>query len=144
MPKRIPIDKLELLPPKELREMLLRQLLCNPPNITYIKDLIQCMPLDAKLGDHGILQTATIFSTIDIMKILIEEGIDINSKDYRGRTALHYASEGLATTHGNKIKMLLEAGASTDIIDNKGSTPWDLALNQIRTNFPELNPHYND
>ncbi len=63
-----------------------------------------------------------------IVRKLIDAGLDINTPDYNGKTALHYvAQEG---TDG--VRLLLDFGADPLIADINGKTPLDLA---------QKNPH---
>jgi len=66
------------------------------------------------------------------VRSLLEEDIDLESKDLLGRTALHYAAEV-----GNKeiVKMLLDKGIDPNITDNDGITPLYVA---IRTGNVEI------
>ena len=54
------------------------------------------------------------------VKMALDEGIDINSKIYRGRTLLHYAvkynSKGI-------IRILVQLGANPNICDDDFNTP---------------------
>ncbi|XP_037493386.1 potassium channel SKOR isoform X2 [Jatropha curcas] len=82
-----------------------------------------------KQGAHLSLDDAGSFlcSTVskgdsDLLKRLLSNGIDPNSKDYDHRTPLHVAaSEGLYIM----TKLLLEAGASVSSKDRWGKTPLD-------------------
>jgi len=62
-----------------------------------------------------------IIETIDIM---IEQGLDVNATDGRGRTALHGAA-----LHGfdDVVLALVERGANLRIEDNDGYSPLDTA-----------------
>ena len=58
-------------------------------------------------------------------KMALDEGVDINSKIYRGRTLLHYAvkynSKGI-------IKILVQLGANPNICDDDFNTPLHYAV----------------
>jgi len=72
-----------------------------------------------------------IYGQLDIVKMLIEAGANINVKDNGGDTALMRAS-----VHGNEdiIKLLIEAGADVNAKDNDGSTSlmWALSFGHIK------------
>ena len=56
---------------------------------------------------------------LDIAKLLLEQGADINVQDKHGKTSLHAAQEG----HEQQvIELLLEQGAKVDARDNLGKT----------------------
>ncbi len=62
---------------------------------------------------------------LDEVKALIREGCDVNSKTFDQRTALHVA---VCENHFEIVKYLIEeAGASVDIKDRWGLTPYDEA-----------------
>jgi len=54
----------------------------------------------------------------DGVNTLIEEGIEINGQDERGRTALMYAAE---KGHLGVVELLIKKGALIDVNDNEGS-----------------------
>ncbi|RYP76157.1 hypothetical protein DL771_001981 [Monosporascus sp. 5C6A] len=55
---------------------------------------------------------------------LLGTGARINSKDYKGKTPLHWASRN---GHDTVVKQLLEGGADANAKDNDGRTPLHLA-----------------
>jgi ankyrin repeat protein len=92
-----------------------------------------------------------ILERTDIVKILLEEGADVNAKDKYGRTALMIASEygkrglerkyqtegpnlvGGLNTHyetAKVVKVLIENGADVNAQDDDGDTPLSNALYQ--------------
>ncbi|NGX51305.1 MAG: hypothetical protein K1060chlam2_01170 [Chlamydiae bacterium] len=83
--------------------------------------------------DHDLLSSVCNWS--DLLLLVIERGIDINSKGHIGRTVLHnMVSRSLLTNeHFERIKLLLENGADVNAQDDKGITPLELAQKpQIR------------
>lgn len=79
--------------------------------------------LSAFVGsDSTQLHYAVSVNNIRAVKILLENGADVNAKDYVGTTPLHNA----ATFNDQNleiVKILLEYGAELDVIDQYGSTP---------------------
>lgn len=69
----------------------------------------------SKYGDHHL-----------IVRYILEElkALDIDARDSRGRVALHYAARLNLT---KTIEVLLEFGARTDIRDETGRTPLEVA-----------------
>lgn len=59
--------------------------------------------------------------------LLLERGININARDRRGRTALHYALTSVF--HKDLIEMLLDRGASVNRVCSTGCTPLHIAVN---------------
>jgi ankyrin repeat protein len=64
-----------------------------------------------------------------IVKRLIETGIDVNIKNNKGKTALMYAAEN-DENEGKIIivTMLLEAGADVNTVDDEGMSALDYAI----------------
>lgn len=71
----------------------------------------------------------------EVIRLLLQAGIDVNTQDRFGMTALH-----LAAKHGNLpcVKQLIEAGAGTRIYDAFGNTPYAWALTNKHKKVAEL------
>lgn len=88
-------------------------------------------------GESGtLLQAAVENASLESVKILIDAGLDPNSTDENGSTALHLAILSVANEPANTpwhdrhvpmIQYLLEHGASLTFRDRKGRTPARLA-----------------
>ncbi|XP_063537542.1 putative ankyrin repeat protein RF_0381 [Cydia strobilella] len=76
------------------------------------------------LSDNDLILACELGDN-DLIEKLIREGVNVNLRDPIGRTALHFAVH-----NGNirAIKMLLEAGASTTVMDNVGLTPLQICI----------------
>lgn len=61
---------------------------------------------------------------IDYVKLAIAKGANLNAKDEKGSTALHWASY---YGYKNIVKLLLLQGANPYEVDNYGLTPFDVA-----------------
>ena len=79
----------------------------------------------AENGDGG--NTALWFAAqgpwpngVDVARVLIEAGADVNKQCEHGRTALHMAA---AWGHADVVQLLLENGANPTIVDEEGMTP---------------------
>ncbi|XP_028403348.1 uncharacterized protein LOC114526043 isoform X2 [Dendronephthya gigantea] len=64
-----------------------------------------------------LLHTATHFGVTSLVKMLLKERVNINLADYKGATALH------RTKDAETLKVLLEAGADIDAVDDDGNSP---------------------
>ncbi|THV74608.1 hypothetical protein D6D28_02447 [Aureobasidium pullulans] len=60
-----------------------------------------------------------------IVRILLEEGVDINERNSEGSTALHMT---VHKRQENILQLLLDKGANVDIADDKGRKPVHLAI----------------
>ncbi len=69
-------------------------------------------------GNKNLLQAANS-SRIEIIKKVLNEGADINTRDKNGRTFLMYAAQ---LKNYKFLKFLLDAGAKVNLSDNYGST----------------------
>ena len=62
---------------------------------------------------------------IEAIDVMLEQGLDVNGVDSRGRTALHGAA---LLGYDEVVQALFERGARLDIRDSEGFTPLDTAL----------------
>src|SRR5688500_3481788 len=83
----------------------------------------------AETGDGG--NTALWFAAqgpwpngVDVARVLIEAGADVNKQCEHGRTALHMAA---AWGHADVVQLLLENGANPTVVDHQGMTPANVA-----------------
>eukprot|EP00752_Nemacystus_decipiens_P016787 g15024.t1 len=67
-----------------------------------------------------VIHVAARAGSIEILRAVIERGMDVDVVDTRNRTALHYASR---CNNAGCIDVLLEAGANIDARENLGFTP---------------------
>lgn len=128
MAERIPLDKLEIMTPKELGKILVREVWWTPDHrrvldIQYIKDIINA---GASLNARDIngltpLHTLAGYGNIELIKLLIEYGADIDDHTtHIGNTPLHIAAwEGQIKA----IEVLVAAGADINIHNFNGYTP---------------------
>lgn len=110
---------------------------CGKDALVYYSDKLvnKCLKKDYSpqvfevLMKHGVklnfsaeppIMTAIIYNEADLVKIMIDYGLDVN-KTYRGqRTALICAADYNGNPH--IIKMLLDAGADVNATDSCGNT----------------------
>jgi len=74
--------------------------------------------------------------SIDIAKLLLDNGANINEKDNEGGSLLHLAVSGISIEcpEDKNLKMLnflVENGAEINVQNNKGDTPLHLAIEAI-------------
>ena len=69
-----------------------------------------------------LLHHAAAFGTLETMTLLIEQGADVNAKNRRGSTPLHWAIHDEA-----RVRFLLEGGAAINAKQVEGRTPLFLA-----------------
>ncbi|MDI6812191.1 MAG: ankyrin repeat domain-containing protein [Desulfitobacteriaceae bacterium] len=69
-------------------------------------------------GDKPLLMVAAAAGRTDNVRLLLDNGADINARDQEGRTALMWAAKA-----GKKdtVKFLLEGGADADAVDHEGN-----------------------
>lgn len=70
-------------------------------------------------GDRP-LHLASRIGLIEVMKKLLEKGVDPNLRDSEGRTPLHMLA---GVNNGEEVILLHEKGANFDVVDDQGDTP---------------------
>jgi ankyrin repeat protein len=75
-------------------------------------------------GDEEVTEAGDRNDPIDVLKILVEKGAEVNAANDLGMTAMHYAVQ-----RGNErlIEYLAGKGARLDVKNKQGRTPADLA-----------------
>jgi len=72
---------------------------------------------------HTLLTHAVTRNNPTIVQVLIEANADVNYRDGRGFTALHWAAHTNKLDCRNIVKLLFKNGADSTIEDNNGNTP---------------------
>jgi ankyrin repeat protein len=81
------------------------------------------VPYDKRIGMRFVLTYAVMERNITLVKTLVQHGATIDTKDYEGQTALHFACKHIYMRNMPAIRdYLLEKGARTDILDDEGHT----------------------
>jgi ankyrin repeat protein len=91
---------------------------------------------DLKLNrcNYTPLHSAAATGRYEIVKILIEQGMEVNKKDYGGYTPLHWATQ---ERHLNVINLLIEMGGEIESKDENGATPLYIAASEGYTEIVE-------
>jgi ankyrin repeat protein len=88
----------------------IRQSIAADKNVVTLRD---------KLG-RTLLMEAAIFKREDIAKLLIENGADVNTKEVKGWTALHFAIQSYLP---DLVKLLISKGADVNARTHYDNTP---------------------
>lgn len=68
---------------------------------------------------------------VDVARVLIEAGADVNRRCEHGRTALHMAA---SWGHADVVQFLMQHGANAELVDEEGLTPPMAARSGYRSN----------
>ena len=83
------------------------------------------LPLNAMLDELGeCLLKAVREEDFDIIKLLVEKGVDVNYRGSLGQSALHFAAE---KSDPKFVRYLLESGADVNARTSGGTTPLHVA-----------------
>ena len=100
-------------------------LIANGANLKEVSDL-GTTPLHLAAGK----------GFVNIARFLLQKGSDINAKDKKGFSALHYASD--STEKQNMVQFLIDNGANLKEVSHLGITPLHLAVNSVLVNIARL------
>ncbi len=106
--------------PNKKAEMIMREIRKAEPNLNLVSDLILLgANLEWRDDDNGYapLHGAVRSGNVEIVRMLIDAGADVNVQDAEGRTPLYL------TSNEEIARMLIGAGAKLDIQDNWNFTP---------------------
>lgn len=101
---------------------------CKKGNVAEVKRLITSGKIDinkmADISGPTPLMWASSYGQLEVVKILIENGADVNMKDGANWTALTCSAK---KGYDSVVKFLLEHGAETDNKESPGYTALSLA-----------------
>ena len=87
------------------------------------------------------LHYASIHDHLLILKLLIDNGSNVNLKDKIGMTSLHLTSLG---GHKDAAKMLIDSGALLNTLNIHGETPLDTALKDFKIDSQKTKSNKNE
>jgi ankyrin repeat protein len=93
-------------------------------NVSFFADntFYDAVDLDAKdIQGCSVLAIAVASSSLELVRICIEKGADIHTKDLKDNTLLHAAVKN--SSHLRVLKLLVEMGLPFDATNNFGETP---------------------
>ena len=85
--------------------------------------------------DNSALDHAARTDNVELARLLLSKGLDVNSRSTAGHTALHVAT-GLG--RAKMAEFLLKNGADTSIQDRRTGTPLEVAVLQARPSMARL------
>uniref|UniRef100_A0A2K6S538 Uncharacterized protein n=1 Tax=Saimiri boliviensis boliviensis TaxID=39432 RepID=A0A2K6S538_SAIBB len=100
-------------------------LLANSLSVHQLAAQGEMLYLATRKGRESALSLACSKGYTDIVKMLLDCGVDVNEYDWNGGTPLLYAVHG---NHVKCVKMLLENGADPTIETDSGYNSMDLAV----------------
>jgi len=103
---------------------------CFKGMISSVKRMLEMKSIDVEAREGGeeggstCLKIAACKGHLDICRLLIDKGAQVNTKDEVGSTPLHYAA-----MHGRIeiVRLLCDHGADIEASDNDGCTPLHFA-----------------
>jgi ankyrin repeat protein len=93
----------------------IRDLLLKDKNVVILRDKAQ----------RTLLMEAIIFKKEDIVELLVKNGADVNARELKGWTPLHFAAQSYLP---DTVKLLIEKGADINAVDFYNNTPLHKAL----------------
>lgn len=103
----------------EINMNVIKILACNGVNMNAINNK----------GENAIMILAKKgFLSEDMLRFSLSKGLNINAQDKQGNTILHYAVSKLQLGNNNLIKVLLEKGADSLILNKNKKAPIDISV----------------
>src|SRR5689334_23283956 len=123
------VDIKEAQPPKPIDPKLKATITAaRTQDLRSLRKLVAANPALVKSQDAGgstLLHHAAAFGTREMLELLLKAGADVNARNGRGSTPLHWAVSDVG-----KTRLLLEKGAAINSQTDSGRTPLYLAASQ--------------
>ena len=119
--------ELMIIPPNKKAEMIVGEITKSKPNLNLVSDLIVLgANLDWQDEKWGWtpLHWAARAGKIEIVRMLIDAGANVNVQTNGGSTPLH---EAVRYGSVEIVRMLIDAGADVNLQDEDGKLPYELA-----------------
>ncbi len=131
--------ELMIIPPNKKAEMIMGEIIKNNPNLNLVNDLIA---LGANLDwqneenfNRTPLHWAAWGGRVEIVRMLIDAGANVNVQDEWGNTPLH---EATSLGRVEIAQMLIDARANVNVQDNDGGTPLHRAAEFGKTEIAQM------
>jgi ankyrin repeat protein len=108
---------------QDIEEIILHHIYHN--EVEKLKELLteeSCILINSK---YNYLHFASFLNRIEIIAIILKEGISIDCEDKSLKTSLHIATE---FGHASQVSFLVQNGASVNARDVNGNTPLHIAF----------------
>lgn len=111
----------------------------GPTDFEFVKSLVEQFPdgVDAWLGRHWI-RTAVECGSLEVVKWMLQQGVNLKFKDRDGYTILHSAIDNGGAESIEKIRMLIAAGADLNAHGIEDWTPLHMAVARGRLDLVEI------
>lgn len=94
----------------------------SPSSVAYSDDLSE---IEGGLQGCSLLHLACHTGDLGMLELLLQYGADVNAQDYYGRVPLHHC---IFKGKNQFAKLLIRRGANPMIVDGKGKTPLQRAM----------------
>jgi len=105
------------------------------------EDIVRDLSSLSQKEKNNKLRIASMYGQLEVVKLLIKVGADVNFQDKRKYTALMYASY---YDYENIVKLLIEVGANVNAKDAGGYTALKLAIESENKKIIKLLKNYNN